>query len=78
MTRIELEQLKFAIMLNPLLSLVSDDLLAFIVEIILNLPFANENLQNLSLADRAFTQSCQKYIFRNLELLDTRNIYPRS
>ena len=64
-------------MLNPPLSLLSDDLLAFIIEGIANLPFADENLQNLSLTDRAFTQSCQKYIFRELRLWDSSNISKR-
>ena len=51
-------------MLNPPLSLLSDDLLVSIVEEVAKLPYADEFLNNLSLADRAFTQSCQKYIFR--------------
>jgi hypothetical protein len=55
-------------MLNPPLFLLSDDLLVSIVEHLAKLPFSNENLKNLSLADRAFTQSCQKYIFRELIL----------
>ena len=56
-------------MLNPPLSLLSDDLLASIVEQVAELPYEDENLMNLSLADRAFTQYCQKYIFRKLKLL---------
>ena len=56
-------------MLNPPLSLLSDDLLASIVEQVAELPFADENLVNLSLADRAFTQYCQKHIFRKLIVL---------
>ena len=32
------------------------------------LPFADEYLNNLSLSDQAFTESCQKYIFRELIL----------
>ena len=55
-------------MLNPPLSLLSDDLLLSIVEQLARLPFADTNLKNLSLADRAFTESCQKYIFRELKL----------
>ena len=55
-------------MLNPPLSLLSDDLLAYIVEHISNLPFRDEQLRNLSITDRAFTQICQKYIFRSLKL----------
>ena len=62
-------------MLNPPLSLLSDDLLASIVEHLAKLSFKDKNLKNLSLADRAFTQSCQKYIFRALILgNDYRNI----
>ncbi|KAF8959436.1 hypothetical protein BDZ97DRAFT_2078106 [Flammula alnicola] len=55
-------------MLNPPLSLLSDDLIACIVEHIAKLPFQRENLYNLSLADRAFTQFCQTYIFRTFQL----------
>ena len=58
----------FGKMLNPPLSLLSDDLLASIVEQLANLPFEDENLKNLSLVDRVFTQSCQKYIFRGFIL----------
>jgi len=54
--------------LNPPLSLVSDDLLAYIVEHVAKLPSGHKYLSNLSLADRAFTQFCQKYIFRTLNL----------
>jgi len=54
-------------MLNPPLSLLSDDLLVSLVEHVAKLPFKDKDLYNLSLADRAFTQSCQKYIFRNLK-----------
>ena len=61
-------------MLSPPLSLLSDDLLALIVEHTAKLPFSDENLCNLSLADRAFTQSCQKYIFRDLKLWNTIEI----
>ena len=60
-------------MLNPPLSLLSDDLLASIVEQLAMFPFLDGDLQNLSLADRAFTESCQKYIFRQLRL-GTRKI----
>ena len=56
-------------MLNPPLSLFSDDLLVSIVEQLAKLPFAEEELKNLSLVDRAFTESCQKYIFRELILV---------
>ena len=61
-------------MLTPPLSLLSDDLLAFIVKHIAKLDFADKNLKNLSLADRAFTQSCQKYIVRDLKLWNSREI----
>ncbi|KIM36007.1 hypothetical protein M413DRAFT_78788 [Hebeloma cylindrosporum] len=61
-------------MLNPPLSLLSDDLLAYLVTTVANLPFEQENLGNLSLADRAFTQSCQKYIFRELGLSNTKKV----
>ena len=55
-------------MLNPPLSLLSDDLLDSIVDQVAKLPFPEESLDNLCLADRAFIQSCQKYIFRKLKL----------
>ena len=61
-------------MLNPPLSLLSDDLLVSIVEQLAKLPFADWSLKNLSLADRAFTQSCQKYILRKLVLGNGMNI----
>jgi hypothetical protein len=61
-------------MLNPPLSLLSDDLLVSIVEYVAKLPSKDENLYNLSLVDRAFTQSCQKYIFRNLKFSSRREI----
>ena len=64
----------FANMLNPPLSRLSDDLLVSIVEQLAKLPFADEHLNNLSLADRAFTQSCQKYIFRKLIIGNGRKI----
>ena len=38
------------------------------------LPFADEYLNNLSLSDQAFTESCQKYIFRELILGNGQNI----
>ena len=56
-----------AIMLNPPLALLSDDLLVSFVEHVAKLPTKDKDLYNLSLTDRAFTQSCQKYIFRNLQ-----------
>ena len=61
-------------MLNPPLSLLSDDVLAYIVEEVAKHPFAGEILNNLSRADRAFTQSCQKYIFRTLILGNRRKL----
>ena len=56
-------------MLNPPLSLLSDDLLVSIVEQLAKLRFTDTSgdLRNLSLADRAFTHSCQNYIFRKLK-----------
>ena len=61
-------------MLNPPLSLLSDDLLVSIVEQLAKLPFSDDDLNNLSLTDRAFTQSCQKYTFRKLVLGNGRNV----
>ncbi|KIM39540.1 hypothetical protein M413DRAFT_29263 [Hebeloma cylindrosporum] len=56
-------------MLNPPLSLLSDDLIGYLVEHIANEPFPiHFALHNLSLADRAFRDVCQKYIFRSLTL----------
>jgi hypothetical protein len=56
-------------MLNPPLSLLPKELLDSIVGHVEKLPpFNDKTLYNLSLADRAFTQSCQKYIFRNFEV----------
>ncbi|KAF8810568.1 hypothetical protein BYT27DRAFT_7253550 [Phlegmacium glaucopus] len=55
-------------MLNPPLSLLSDDLFGCIVDHVAGLPYWIENLHNLSLADRAFTRFCQTYIFKNLHL----------
>ena len=65
-------------MLNPPLSLLPNDLLFFIVEQLERLsPFLKKNfnnLNNLSLADRAFTETCQKFIFQELILGDGRDI----
>ncbi|KIM41142.1 hypothetical protein M413DRAFT_412221 [Hebeloma cylindrosporum] len=61
-------------MLKPPLSLLSDDLLDYIVKHVEKLPIADEDLSSLSLADRAFTQSCQKYLFRELKLANTTDI----
>jgi hypothetical protein len=55
-------------MLNPPLSLLSDDLFAYIVDHIAKLPYSIEPLYNLSLTDRAFTRFCQAYIFKDLHL----------
>ncbi|KIM41228.1 hypothetical protein M413DRAFT_144701 [Hebeloma cylindrosporum] len=64
-------------MLHPPLSLLSDDLLAYLVKNVAELPYEKENLNNLSLADRAFTESCQKYIFRELKLSNTNKVSER-
>ena len=53
-------------MLNPPLSLLSDDLLNYIVDHVAELPFSISNLYNLSITDRAFTRFCQAYIFKDL------------
>ena len=55
-------------MLNPPFSSLSDDLLAYIVDHLAQLPLWNESLYNLSLTDRAFTRFCQKHIFKTLRL----------
>ena len=57
-------------MLNPPLSLLSEDLIGYLVEHVarLGLAFANRALHNLSLTDPAFTEFCRKYIFRTLTL----------
>jgi hypothetical protein len=62
------------LMLNPPLSLLSDELLDSIVDHVAELPLNDEILYNLSLADRAFTQSCQKYIFRSFQVSNTSKI----
>ena len=61
----------FAIMLTPPLSRLPVELLDSIVEHVAKLPlaFKDEILYNLSLADRAFTQSCQKHIFWNFKVI---------
>jgi hypothetical protein len=61
-------------MLNPPLSLLSVELLDYIVEHVAKLPFKDEMLYNLSLSDRAFTQSCQNYIFRNFKVSNSKKI----
>ena len=53
-------------MLNAPLSLLSDDLLNYIVDHVAELP--NSNLYNLSITDRAFTRFCQAHIFEYLYL----------
>ena len=55
-------------MLNPPLSLLSDDLLYYIVDHVARLPSSNLDLYNLSIADRAFTRFCQAYIFKDVYL----------
>ena len=64
-------------MLNPPLSLLSDDLLSYIVEHVAKLRFPSSNLYNLSITDRAFTRFCQTYLFKNLRLgygLETNSV----
>ena len=61
-------------MLNPPLSLLSDDLLVSIVEQLAKIQCSYGYLYNLSLADRAFTESCQKYILQELIIGDEWNI----
>ena len=59
-------------MLNPPFSHLPDELLDSIVEHVAKaakLSFKDQTLNNLSLADRAFTQSCQRYIFRNFKVI---------
>ena len=53
-------------MLNPPLSLLSDDLLNYIVDHVAELP--NSNLYNPSITDRAFTRFCQAHIFEYIYL----------
>jgi hypothetical protein len=43
-------------------------LLSQIVKHVTGLPYEIENPQNLSIADRAFTEFCQAYIFKGLQL----------
>ena len=64
-------------MLNPPISLLSDELLDYIVEHVSKLPLKDENLCNLSLTDRAFTWSCQRNLFRNLILGSKREMSKR-
>jgi len=64
----------FTIMLNPPLSLLPHELLYSIVENVSELPFKDKVLYNLSLVDRAFTQCCQKYIFRSFKVDYRRNV----
>ena len=60
-------------MLNPPLSLLSDYLLSYIVDHVAELPSSELDLYNLSITDRAFTRSCQAYIFKDLRFkLDNR------
>ena len=60
-------------MLNPPLSLLSDDLLMYIVDHVAKLPFSKNDLYNLSITDRAFTYFCQAYIFKDLHLNSESN-----
>ena len=61
-------------MLMPPLSVLSDDLLGYIVEHVAELSNDDKQLQYLSLADRAFTYHCQKYLFRTLRLQGSNNM----
>jgi hypothetical protein len=51
-----------------MLSLLPQDVLSYIVDHLATLPYSDEALRNLSLADRAFTPFCQKHIFETLQL----------
>lgn len=53
-------------MLNKPLSLLSGELLMYIVEHVAKSSFSD--LDNLSITDRAFTRFCQNYIFKDLYL----------
>ena len=56
-------------MLDPPFSLLSADLVEYLVgEHVANSPIAKKDLHNLSLAHPAFTEVCQKYLFRTLTL----------
>ena len=55
-------------MLNPPLSLLSDELLCYVVDNVAKLPSSHINLYNLSITDRAFTRFCQAHIFKDLYL----------
>ena len=58
----------FVLMLNPPLSVLSDDLLSYIVDHVAELPTSNSDLFTLSITDRAFTGFCQAYILKDLYL----------
>lgn len=51
-----------------MLSLLSNDVLGYIVEHLAALPYSDKAIRNLSLANRAFTPFCQKHIFETLQL----------
>ena len=60
-------------MLNPPLSLLSDDLLYYVVDLVARLSSSrlsssNLDLYSLSITDRAFTAFCQAYILKDLYL----------
>ena len=55
-------------MLNPPLSLLSNELLTLIVEHLDALPYSLEAIRDLSLTDHAFTPICQNLIFRILQV----------
>ena len=61
----------FVLMLNPPLSLLSDDLLNLIVDHVAasdRYYYSTSDIYNLSITDRAFTRFCQAYIFKELSL----------
>ena len=61
-------------MLNPPLSLLSDELLNLIVDHVAEVPCSDSDLYNLSITDRAFTRFCQAYIFKALRLGSSRKL----
>ena len=69
-------------MLTPPLSHLPVELLDSIVEHVAKLPLAFKDelkiLLNLSLADRAFTQPCPKYIFWNFKVIKRSSNLTRS
>ncbi|KAF9561637.1 hypothetical protein CPC08DRAFT_735499 [Agrocybe pediades] len=55
-------------MLNPPLSILPYEILLYIVDCLAALSSADRDLRALSLADRAFTSACQKWIFKTFRL----------